>query len=163
NGYELGVTLNFNASGHVSLLGASVSGSLLGNGALGFELADPNNDGRLRLNEIAQITDNFQHLEKLFQIFDLTGSGTLGITGNVTLAGVDVGSLDRQFQGGFSLLSLLNQAYANNQGVINSTRDRVVEDSRYLANFVQNLVVEVTNLAVADITRLLKDAGAEIG
>ena len=54
----------------------------------GLEIADPNNDGKLRLDEIGQITHDFTELEHLFCMLDFQGTATFRVGGSVTAGGV---------------------------------------------------------------------------
>ena len=40
----------------------------------GFDIQDPNNDGKLRLDEIMAVTDNFSSASKVFNLFDIYGA-----------------------------------------------------------------------------------------
>ncbi|MCA9135486.1 MAG: beta-propeller fold lactonase family protein [Planctomycetales bacterium] len=75
--------------------------------SLGLEVYDPNNDGKLRLDEINEITNNFKNPENLFCIFDITGDAHFTVEGTAKF--LDVGgtaSLDVGVDG-FSLQDLL--------------------------------------------------------
>ena len=70
----------FDAEGHVNIDHAFV----------GLEMEDPNQDGKLRLNEIARITNNFTELEHLACIFDVrAGVEGVDIGGHATILDVD--------------------------------------------------------------------------
>lgn len=62
---------------------------------LGLERLDPNNDGKLRLDELFDITDDFSHPEQLFCMFDITGEASLTLEGTAEFLGVGgMASLD---------------------------------------------------------------------
>jgi 6-phosphogluconolactonase (cycloisomerase 2 family) len=86
-GHFLDLGLNFNgyASADAFIASAWLSGSLSGD--IHLDIKDADNDGKLRLNEIMALTDNFNDPAKLISMFDagvsfsasLDGGGKLGI------------------------------------------------------------------------------------
>ena len=76
-GYELGAGVEFTVTVPEP---QPNSDPLLHVGAnLGFELLDPNNDGKLRLGEIFEITNDFRSPERLFCMFDIQANANLQV------------------------------------------------------------------------------------
>jgi Ca2+-binding RTX toxin-like protein len=113
-GFEVGATVSFDGGGSIGVTGFNAEGHVhIDNAFLGLELEDPNHDGKLRLNEIAQITDNFTNLQELACIFDVqAGVDKVDVGGSATIVGVSYGSRDMGLTGGrFSLLDLISSAF----------------------------------------------------
>jgi len=51
---------------------------------LGLEVLDPNNDGKLRLDEIFDITNDFHDSARLFCILDVQGNASVNVGGSAT-------------------------------------------------------------------------------
>lgn len=124
NGYEIGGSLSFEGSGSIGpftetdpVTGVEFTlfeaeGYVDIYVELGLELHDPNNDGKLRLDEIFDITNDFSNPGALFCIFDILGSASFEIGGSATVAGVDLGSGDIGLSTGeFSLQDLLSSLF----------------------------------------------------
>src|SRR5207249_2236281 len=86
---ELGVSASFNGSGKIELtepIAGTVifgaSGSIDVGAGLRLDIVDPDGDGKLRLDEISDLTDGFTKLENLFCIFDIAGSAHATLTGS---------------------------------------------------------------------------------
>src|SRR5690606_16927854 len=103
DGYELGGHVGFAGSGQIGpILGTNIDGSTYVAfeaaasidlyAELGLELVDPNNDGKFRLDEIADLTDNFSEPQNLFCMFDIQGAFSVNVSGSATVLGVDLGS-----------------------------------------------------------------------
>lgn len=60
-------------------------GSVQGGGFLNIELEDPNHDGKLRLDEIARITNGFSNAESVIDLFNVSGSGSIDVGGNLVI------------------------------------------------------------------------------
>jgi hypothetical protein len=90
----------------------SATGSLDLGASLGLELLDPNNDGKLRLDEILAVTDGFAHPEHLLCIIDVQGEGHAAGSITVSALGEEVFNVDfSESTGEFSLQSLLSSAF----------------------------------------------------
>lgn len=123
DGYELGGHVGFEGSGQIGpILGTNLDGSTYVAfqaaasidlyAELGLELVDPNNDGKFRLDEIADLTDNFSEPQNLFCMFDIQGSFSVNVSGSATVLGVDLGSGEMGLStGDFSLQDLLSSAF----------------------------------------------------
>ncbi|MFT7667945.1 MAG: Ca2+-binding RTX toxin-like protein [Planctomycetota bacterium] len=77
----------------------------------GFDIQDPNNDGKLRLDEIMSVTDGFSSVSSVFNLFDIYGNAAGGFDFSVTVLGLTLGSsdlpFDTNFDVGFNLGDLL--------------------------------------------------------
>ncbi len=124
DGYELGGHVGFSGSGSIGpLMGTDpitgeefiafeAAGSVELYAELGLELVDPNNDGKFRLDEIFELTDNFSEPQNLFCMFDIQGSFSVAVSGSATILGVDLGSGEMGLStGDFSLQDLLSSAF----------------------------------------------------
>jgi Ca2+-binding RTX toxin-like protein len=69
---------------------AMIHGSL----DLGLDLRDPNEDGALRLDEIMDLTDNFESPQNLIFLFDATLAASFGFDIGVTLLGISLSVSD---------------------------------------------------------------------
>ncbi|MCG3178570.1 MAG: hypothetical protein BIFFINMI_00898 [Phycisphaerae bacterium] len=71
--------------------------------SLGLDIRDPNNDGRLRLNEIFYVTDDFAQPQNLIEIFDPTLNVHGGFDFGGTLVGASISASDLGFDPHFNL------------------------------------------------------------
>ncbi len=90
----------------------SVQASAFLNIAIGFDIKDPNEDGKLRLDEIFAFTNDFQNPEQIFNMFDITGALTGGFSISGTILGVSLSTDDlpinfTHISGNISLSDLL--------------------------------------------------------
>ncbi|MBX2869657.1 MAG: DUF4347 domain-containing protein, partial [Acidiferrobacterales bacterium] len=71
--------------------------------SLGFDVRDPNEDGKLRFDEILDITNGFNNAENILFLFDIVGSasGSFDISG--TILGASLSASDLGIPLGFSL------------------------------------------------------------
>lgn len=123
DGYELGGHVGFAGSGQIGpILGTNIDGSTYVAfeaaasidlyAELGLELVDPNNDGKFRLDEIAELTDNFSEPQNLFCMFDIQAAFSVNVSGSATVLGVDLGSGEMGLStGDFSLQDLLSSSF----------------------------------------------------
>lgn len=129
DGYELGGHVGFAGSGSIGpIMGTDpitgeefvafeAEGSIDLYAELGLELEDPNNDGKLRLDEIFDITEDFTEPQNLFCIFDIQGAFSVEVAGSATVLGIDLGSGEMGLStGDFSLQDLLSSAFGICEG-----------------------------------------------
>src|SRR5262249_3344215 len=122
DGPEIGIDIGFEGNGHAGPITTPSGIPLVGDitvfdgeghvniqSELDFELHDPNNDGKLRLDEIAAITDNFSDLSKLFCAFDEHFSSSVDVGGSATVLDQTVSANDMGLStGNCNLRDLLN-------------------------------------------------------
>ena len=70
-------------------------------GGVGLDLKDPNEDGRLRFDELLHVTDNFRSPENMLCIFDVGLEGSFDLSASVTILGVTLGTDDLPFPTSF--------------------------------------------------------------
>ncbi len=121
-GPELSLTFGINkAQAGIDIGIGGIDLALTLDGHAELDITDPNGDGKLRLNEILDVTKNFTHPENLFCLFDVTG----GLTGSFTATGYGINPFDgtryqfstadlgtpTDFNLNFSLQDLLGSAF----------------------------------------------------
>ena len=109
---EIYVCIALEAQGGVDIGVAEGSGGIAIQADLGLDLEDPDEDGKLRLDEILDITNDFANPENLFCIFDIEGSASLDVNGSFTVAGIEI--FDGEFDwdsGDLSLQDLLSSLF----------------------------------------------------
>jgi Ca2+-binding RTX toxin-like protein/6-phosphogluconolactonase (cycloisomerase 2 family) len=113
DGYELYAAVGFEGAGSIGDPGVFEAAGFVDLFAeLGLELIDPNNDGKLRLDEIRDLTENFTELQNLFCMFDIEGSFDVEVGGSATIAGTSIGSGSMGLStGDFSLQDLLGDLF----------------------------------------------------
>ncbi|MFO0966953.1 MAG: PKD domain-containing protein [Gemmataceae bacterium] len=104
---ELSVDLGVGGSGHVTVSSGDVvvfdvSGEVDLGATLGIDLKDPNDDGKLRLDEIMDLTDNFTDPAKLLCLIDITASIHGGFDFSGTVAGLTLTADDLGIPTSFS-------------------------------------------------------------
>lgn len=102
---ELGVGVSVGGKIQLGAWADNAYGSADGAAGLGLYLTDPNNDGQLRYDEVAQLSDNFSDPGKIACLFDVKGGGDL----TVTYGSDTFGSGKDSWGGDFSLQNLLRQ------------------------------------------------------
>ena len=70
-------------------------------GGVGLDLMDPNEDGRLRFDELLHVTDNFRSPENLLCIFDIGINGSFDLNASITILGLTLGTDDLPFPTSF--------------------------------------------------------------
>ncbi|MCR9295712.1 MAG: LEPR-XLL domain-containing protein, partial [bacterium] len=109
---EIYICIALEAQGGVDIGVAEGSGGIAIQADLGLDLEDPDEDGKLRLDEILDITNDFANPENLFCIFDIEGSASLDLNGSFTVAGIEI--FDGEFDwdsGDLSLQDLLSSLF----------------------------------------------------
>eukprot|EP00913_Durusdinium_trenchii_P008806 g8272.t1 len=94
DGPEIEFNVGLDVSGEADVKLASGKGSIDASAKLEFDIVDPDQDGKLRIDEIAELTNNFNDLEHLFCMFDLSASASLSVSGEVKVAEVTIFSID---------------------------------------------------------------------
>ncbi len=80
-------------------------------GGIGLDLQDPNEDGRLRFDELLHVTDNFRSPENLLCIFDIGLNGSFDLNASVTILGVTLGTDDLPFPTSFEFSLSASQIF----------------------------------------------------
>ena len=70
-------------------------------GGVGLDLMDPNEDGRLRFDELLHVTDNFRSPENLLCIFDIGIDASFDLNASVTILGITLSTDDLPFPTSF--------------------------------------------------------------
>lgn len=91
---EVKVDLNFNADGKADVKLASGEGHIDASASLELDIVDPDGDGKLRLKEIAELTNDFRDPEHIFCMFELDASASVKASGEVKVAGATIFSID---------------------------------------------------------------------
>lgn len=74
-----------------------VGADAFGDFSLGLDLRDPNEDGALRFDEIATLTNDFRDPENLFYLFDIVGNANFGFSISGTILGIHLSTDDLPF------------------------------------------------------------------
>lgn len=131
---EIGFDVSFNGSGSIDLGVVEANGFVSAGAGLGLNVIDPNDDGRLRLDEILALTNDFQNPERLVCLFDITGSGFFNAGGSLTDGDGNVlteGELGL-VGGDFSLQELLSNEF----GICSATTPTFLQQDPVLASEV---------------------------
>jgi 6-phosphogluconolactonase (cycloisomerase 2 family)/Ca2+-binding RTX toxin-like protein len=95
NEREVEVTLYLDGHGAVDVEIMSASADVHLDGSLYLDLLDPNDDGKIRLDEIFELTDNFQSPESLLNFFSagLDIACSFDLTGEIAGQSISIGDL----------------------------------------------------------------------
>jgi Ca2+-binding RTX toxin-like protein len=116
-GSEIGFHIDFSGRagiGPIEVLGFTVfeaSASVRAGIAAGLDVRDPNNDGKLRLDEIFDLTDDFSKPQNLACLFDAHLSVYGGFSFKITFMEVTLDSDDLPFPTSFSLSVSLSDLF----------------------------------------------------
>ena len=116
-GDEIFLSLSFNGSaalGPIEILDFTVfdaRASVYAGIYAGLDLVDPNEDGKLRISEVMELTNNFENPENLLALFDATLRVYGGFDFSITLFEITLDSDDLPFDTSFDLSISLQQVF----------------------------------------------------
>ncbi len=70
-------------------------------GGTSLDLLDPNKDGKLRLDEVLHVTNNFRSPQNVLCMFDVGVNGMFGLSASITVLGASVSTDDLPFPTSF--------------------------------------------------------------
>ncbi|HEY9624983.1 MAG TPA: hypothetical protein V6C78_31950, partial [Crinalium sp.] len=104
----------------VTVFDASAQASL--SGGIAFDLQDPNEDGRLRLDEIMAFTNNLNSPQNLLKMFDITGGIRGGFNASITVFNKTLSTNDLPFPTNFDANFSLQQILGTNFAIENAAQ-----------------------------------------